>query len=122
MREMICICCPMGCRLTVEKTADGYSVTGNTCPRGKVYAIDEMTAPKRTICSTVRTAFPVDNGNYKTVSVKTSVSVPKELIFEALKTLGGVRLDAPVKIGDVVVKNVLGTGADFVATRNVDRA
>ena len=110
MREMICICCPMGCRLTVEKTADGYSVTGNTCPRGKVYAIDEMTAPKRMVTSSV----PVDNGNYKTVSVKTSVSVPK--------TLGGVRLDAPVKIGDVVVKNVLGTGADFVATRNVDRA
>ena len=118
MREMICICCPMGCRMTVEKTADGYSVTGNTCPRGKVYAIDEMTAPKRMVTSSV----PVDNGNYKTVSVKTSVSVPKELIFEALKTLGGVRLDAPVKIGDVVVKNVLGTGADFVATRNVDRA
>lgn len=118
MREMICICCPMGCRLTVEKTADGYSVTGNNCPRGKAYAIDEMTAPKRMVTSSV----PVDNGNYKTVSVKTSVSVPKELIFEALKTLGGVRLDAPVKIGDVVVKNVLGTGADFVATRNVDRA
>ena len=118
MREMICICCPMGCRMTVEKTADGYSVTGNTCPRGKAYAIDEMTAPKRMVTSSV----PVDNGHYKTVSVKTSVSVPKELIFEALKTLGGVRLDAPVKIGDVVVKNVLGTGADFVATRNVDRA
>lgn len=118
MREMICICCPMGCRLSVEKTADGYSVTGNTCPRGKAYAIDEMTAPKRMVTSSV----PVDGGNYKTVSVKTSVSIPKELIFESLAALSGVSLTAPVKIGDVVVKNVLGTGADFVATRNVDKA
>ena len=118
MREMICICCPMGCRMTVEKTADGYSVTGNTCPRGKAYAIDEMTAPKRMVTSSVS----VENGNYKTVSVKTSVSVPKELIFDSLATLNGVKLVAPVKIGDVVVKNVLGTGADFIATRNVDKA
>lgn len=47
MTELICICCPMGCRMTVEKTADGYSVTGNTCPRGKKYAVEEMTAPDR---------------------------------------------------------------------------
>lgn len=118
MREMICICCPMGCRLSVEKTADGYSVTGNACPRGKAYAVDEMTAPKRMVTSSV----PVENGNYKTVSVKTSVSIPKELIFESLATLSGISLAAPVKIGDTVVKNVLGTGADFVATRNVDKA
>ena len=118
MREMICICCPMGCRMTVEKTADGYSVTGNTCPRGKAYAIDEMTAPKRMVTSSV----PVENGNYKTVSVKTSVSIPKELIFDSLAALSGVKLTAPVKIGDAVVKNVLGTGADFVATRNVEKA
>ncbi len=118
MREMICICCPMGCRLSVEKTADGYSVTGNTCPRGKAYAIDEMTAPKRMVTSSV----PVKGGNYKTASVKTSASIPKELIFDSLKTLGGITLTAPVKIGDVVVKNVLGTGIDFVATRSVDKA
>jgi len=104
--------------MTVEKTADGYSVTGNTCPRGKAYAIDEMTAPKRMVTSSV----PVENGNYKTVSVKTSVSIPKELIFDSLAALSGVKLTAPVKIGDVVVKNVLGTGADFVATRNVEKA
>ena len=118
MQEMICICCPMGCRMTVEKTADGYSVTGNTCPRGKTYAIDEMTAPKRMVTSSVA----VTGGNYHTVSVKTSVALPKELIFEALDTLKGVTLTAPVKEGEVVVKNVLNTGVDFVATREVEKA
>ena len=117
MRDMICICCPMGCRMTVEKTAEGYLVTGNTCPRGKAYAIDEMTAPKRMVTSSV----PVTGGNYKMVSVKTAVSIPKELIFKALDSLKGVRMTAPVKEGDVVVRNTAGSGVDFIATRNVDK-
>jgi hypothetical protein CLOST_1949 len=116
--EMICICCPMGCRMTVEKTADGYSVSGNTCPRGKAYAIDEMTAPKRMVTSSVA----VSGGNYKTVSVKTASAIPKELIFRALDTLKGVRLAAPVKEGDVIVKDILGCGVDFIATRSVEKA
>lgn len=107
----------MGCRMTVEKTADGYKVTGNTCPRGKAYAIDEMTAPKRMVTSSV----PVSGGAYKTVSVKTATSIPKELIFKALDTLKGVKLFAPVAEGDVVVKNILGCGVDFVATRAVEK-
>lgn len=118
MQELICICCPMGCRLTVEKTENGYSVTGNTCPRGKAYAIDEMTAPKRTVTSSV----PVTGGNYHAVSVKTSAPIAKELIFKALATLKGVTLSAPVSEGDVVVKNVLGSGVDFIATREVEKA
>ena len=118
MKELTCIGCPRGCTLKIERDGDGWSVTGNTCPRGREFAVSEMTAPKRMVTSSV----PVDNGNYKTVSVKTSVSIPKELIFESLAALNGVKLTAPVKIGDAVVKNVLGTGADFVATRNVEKA
>ena len=58
MKELTCIGCPRGCTLKIERDGDGWSVTGNTCPRGREFAISEMTAPKRTICSTVRTAFP----------------------------------------------------------------
>ncbi len=116
MNEMICICCPLGCRMTVEKTADGYAVTGNTCPRGKVYAIDEMTAPKRMVTSSVR----VTGGNYSMVSVKTSASLPKELIFDSLSALKKVSLTAPVKEGDVVLANAANSGVDFVATRDVE--
>ena len=117
MTEMICICCPMGCRMTVEKTESGYAVTGNTCPRGKTYAIDEMTAPKRMVTSSVL----VTGGNFGTVSVKSSSPLPKEKIFDALETLKGVVLSAPVKEGDVVVKNVLGSGVDFISTRDVEK-
>lgn len=58
MKQLVCIGCPRGCRLTIDEKDGEYIVTGNTCPRGKEFAISEMTAPKRTICSTVKTAFP----------------------------------------------------------------
>lgn len=117
MAEMICICCPFGCRMTVEKTADGITVTGNTCPRGKQYAIDELTAPTRNVTSSVF----VTGGDYKTVSVKTDKPIAKELIFKALDTLKGVTVTAPVAIGDVIIENVLGTSVSFVATRSVSK-
>lgn len=58
MKELTCIGCPRGCTLKIERDGDGWSVTGNTCPRGREFAVSEMTAPRRTICSTVRTSFP----------------------------------------------------------------
>ena len=111
--NMICIVCPMGCPLTVEKTADGWSVRGNTCPRGEKYAIAECTAPTRTLTSIV----PVRGADM--VSVKSAAPLPKEKIFDCVKVLSGVTLDAPVRIGDIVVRDILGTGVDIVATGDV---
>ena len=115
MREMICICCPMGCRLPVEKTADGYSVTGNTCPRGKAYAIDEMTAPKRTICSTVRTAFP----DAPVLPVRVSADIPKDRIFDVMDAIRAVTVTERIARGDVVIPDVLGLGVDVIATSSL---
>ena len=115
--NLICICCPLGCQMNIEKTNDGFVVTGNTCPRGKDYAIAEMTAPTRMITSSV----PVKGGKTdKMVSVKTSQPIAKELIFKAVSTLSGVVATAPIKEGDVIVKDVLGTGVDFIATREIE--
>ena len=117
MREMICICCPMGCRLTVEKTADGYSVTGNTCPRGAKYAHQEFINPMRTVTSSVF----VSGGKLNMCSVKTANVIPKSMIPQALKAIRACRIEAPVAIGDVVIKDICSTGVDLVATRNVDK-
>lgn len=117
MREMICICCPMGCRLTVDDSdLQNIQVSGNTCKRGEQYAKDEVTAPKRMITSIV----PVAGGTHATVPVKTSQPVPKEKIFQALACLKGLHLRAPIAEGQVIVSDVLGTGADFIATKRVD--
>lgn len=108
--KTICIMCPMGCPLTVERTEKGVEVTGNTCKRGLEYGIQEFTAPKRVVTSLVN----AENG--KVVSVKTSTLIDKGLIFKVLDELKCVKLSSPVKIGDVIILNVCGSGADIIAT------
>ena len=114
-RNMTCIVCPMGCQLTVElENGEVKSVSGNTCPRGKQYAIDECIHPMRTITSTART----ENG--EVIPVKTDRTVPKELMFECMKEINKAVVKLPARIGDVAVENILGTGANVVVTANMD--
>ncbi len=118
IKEMICISCPMGCLLTVDDSdKNNIKVSGNTCPRGVVYGINEVTAPKRMVTGSVETT----GSDTKWVSVKTSEPVPKEQIFQCLEIIRTITAAAPVKIGDVLYKNVCGSGADIVATRNADK-
>lgn len=115
-RELICINCPLGCPLTVE--LDGtevVKVSGNTCPRGAAYAKKEVTDPTRIVTSIVR----VEGGKSEMVSVKTQKDIPKDKIFDCIKALKGVTVEAPIFIGEVIVANAAGTGVDFIATKNV---
>jgi len=114
--NLICIGCPLGCPLTVEMEGNEVkTVTGNTCPRGVAYAQKELTNPTRIVTSTVRVA----GGKLAMVSVKTESDIPKDKIFECVKALKDVEVIAPVKIGDVIVENVAGTGVNIIATKNV---
>ncbi len=115
-RELTCIGCPMGCALTVEmKDGEVLSVTGNTCKRGAEYARKEVTHPTRIVTSSVY----VSGGEIPMVSVKTRQDIPKEKIMEIMSCLEDIRVNAPVKIGDVVLSDVCGTGVDIIATKNV---
>ena len=118
-RELICIGCPLGCMLTVEMN-DGavVNVTGNTCPRGKVYAEKEVTNPTRIVTSSVR----VKGGDRVSVSCKTKSDIPKSKIFDVARALRDVEVAAPVAIGDVLVEDVAGTGVQIVATSHADLA
>lgn len=117
-RELICIGCPMGCALDVTlDNGQVVDVKGNTCPKGKSYAEKECTNPTRIVTSTVR----VKNGEIAAVSVKTEADIPKGKIFECVEELKKVVVDAPVKIGDVVAKNVAGTGVNMIATKVVEK-
>ena len=116
-RKLTCIGCPMGCPLTVVMNGkEVVSVTGNTCKRGDVYARKEVTDPTRIVTSTVR----VSGGIIHMVSVKTKEDIPKDKIFECVRALKGIRVPAPVHIGDIILKNVADTGVDIVATKNVE--
>ena len=114
--NLICIGCPLGCPLTVEmEGSEVKAVSGNTCPRGDAYARKELTYPTRIVTSTVRVA----GGRLAMVSVKTASDIPKGKIFDCVKALKDVEVKAPVKIGDVIVENVAGTGVNIIATKNV---
>ena len=115
-RELVCIRCPLGCMLSVKMEGNKVmNVSGNTCPRGKEYAENEVTNPMRMVTSTVK----VTGGNRETVSCKTKRDVPKAKIFDVVRGLKEVTVEAPVKIGDVLVENIAGTGIAIVATANV---
>ena len=114
-RELICIGCPMGCPMTVEmENGEVLSVKGNTCKRGDIYARKEVTNPTRIVTSTVR----VSGGIRPVVAVKTANDIPKAKIFEVMKDINKVHAEAPVKIGDVLLENVAGTGVNVIATGN----
>lgn len=114
-KQLVCIGCPLGCNLNVTIEADEIAVTGNTCPRGADYAKKEMTDPRRIVTSTVR----VTGGHLACVSVKTESDIPKEKIFDCVRALREIELPAPVKIGQIVLENVAGTGVNVVATKNI---
>ena len=115
-RDLTCIGCPLGCALTVEmENNEVVSVTGNTCKRGDVYARKEVTHPTRIVTSTVR----VENGEIAMVSCKTQNDIPKEKIFDIMKEINKVTVKAPVKIGDVLINDVAGTGVNVIATKDV---
>ena len=116
MNNIICTLCPKGCHLSVD--LENKTVTGNGCVRGKFYGISELTAPMRTLTSTVK----IDGAICRRCPVKSSAEVPRELVPEIMKLLDGVLLTAPVALGDVVLKNVLDTGADVVITRSMIKA
>ncbi|MBQ8432543.1 MAG: DUF1667 domain-containing protein [Clostridia bacterium] len=112
-RELTCIVCPKGCPMKV--TLEGkeiLTIEGFTCPRGKQYAIDECTHPMRTLTSTVRTS----GGGV--VAVKTDRAIPKELMFDCMQVINKTVATLPVRVGDVLVSNLLDTGANLIVTAN----
>ena len=114
MKELICIVCPNGCHLQVDE-ASGYAVSGNQCPRGAEYGRTELLHPTRVLTSTVR----LHGGTYARVPVKTDRAIPKEQLLPAVRLLDTVDITAPVTVGQVLVPDLLGTGANLIDTRTV---
>ena len=113
--KTICINCPKGCELEVAKMADGtVAVSGNACPRGEEYGRNELVNPTRMVTGLVRVA-----GMRKPLPVKTKTAVPKGKIDAVLFAMHQTTVQLPVKIGDVVIPDVAGTGVDVTATANM---
>ena len=104
-KNLICICCPMGCHLKVN--IEENKVSGNGCKRGIDYGISEITNPVRVITTTVK----VKEGELPVL--------PKELNFKCMEELKKLEVVAPVSVGEVILKDILGTGIDIVSCRDI---
>ena len=115
-KNIICVACPMGCGITVEiaDNGDSLSVTGNPFTRGDTYARAECTNPVRSLATTVK----VDGGIHNVVPCKSAGSLPKDKIMECMEIINNAQAKAPVKLGDILVENILGTGINIVATNH----
>lgn len=119
IRTLTCISCPLGCTLRVELDEGSLiKIEGNRCPRGASYAREEVIDPKRVLSTSVR----VVGGDYPLVSVRTDRPIPKRLLLEAMKQIRTLIVEAPIEIGQVVIADLLNTGANVVATRVVRSA
>ncbi|WP_411676709.1 DUF1667 domain-containing protein [Caproicibacter sp.] len=114
-KEITCIGCPMGCRMTAEvENGKILSVEGYSCNVGKKYAQEELTVPKRMVTSLAHV-----RGSSRPLPVRTSAPIEKSKIFDCLREIRACEITPPVKIGDVIISHVCGTQADIVATREV---
>ena len=139
MSEMICITCPLGCHLSIQRISETeISVTGNRCSRGESYAREELLHPKRVVTGTCRVLrSPLAAGGMlgsrkagseasaslyapRRVPLRTTAPFPKQRIPELLELISLLALPIPVRRGDVLVRDALGTGIDLIATRTIE--
>lgn len=116
IEEVTCIRCPIGCTVLVEVRPDGDAEyrEGAACARGREYAVAEATVPVRSVATIVNVP-----GCGEPLSVKTSDPVPKELVADAVRAMKAARIELPVRVGDVILPDVCGTGVSAVATKSL---
>lgn len=114
IKNLTCIVCPLGCAMTAQMDDDKIvSISGNTCKRGESYARAELTDPRRTLTTTMR----VKGGGL--VSVKSKDPLPKGKLFDCMSVINAWAAQAPVEIGDVLIKEIMGLGVDIIATSRI---
>ena len=111
VQELICIVCPKGCHIKV----DGENISGYTCLRGLSYAKQESVNPLSTITSTVL----IEGEDNLVCPVKTSHEIPKKEIFNVMKVINKIKAKRPIKMNEVLIKNVLNLGVDIISTKEI---
>jgi len=114
--NITCILCPIGCEIRIN-TKELIILDGAKCKKGIEYSKNEVLNPKRILT----TSILVKNGILPLVSVKTSKPIPKDKIFKILEIIKKTSVNAPIKIGEIIIKNILDTGSDIIATKTIKK-
>lgn len=116
-KVLTCIGCPKGCQITVKKFANGEIQAENySCKRGEKYAIQEYKNPTRILTTTVK----VKGGQLPLIPVRSSEPIPKGKLIDCMDVIANKSVKAPIKMGDIVIPDILDLNIDIVASRNLD--
>jgi CxxC motif-containing protein len=115
--NMTCIICPEGCKMEVLVKGRGVDVSGHKCKKGPLFAADEVLNPQRILTTTME----IESEDVHRIAVRSSAGVPKDKLVEMIGLLRKTRLCAPVKMGDVIIADILGSGANIIASSSVDK-
>ncbi|MHA1521038.1 MAG: DUF1667 domain-containing protein [Promethearchaeota archaeon] len=116
-REIICVVCPNSCRLTVWKDSeDKVQITGNQCSRGLTYGENEYLHPVRMVITTMR----IEDAPFAVIPVRSEEPIPKPLIIQAIKLINKSKCRSPVKMGDILIENILDTKINIIASRSME--
>ena len=114
--SLICIGCPLGCLLDVEEMGEGaWKTKGYQCKKGKEYGVQEVTDPRRMVTTTVA----IRGAHWARLPVRSTAEVPKDLVIDFARALPSLCVQSPVKVGQILMENVIGTGVDVMATRSM---
>lgn len=117
-KHFTCVICPIGCEIDVElKDGDVVSTEGSKCAKGKEFVSQELEEPMRILTTTIR----MKGAKWAMLPVRTDKPIPKRLLFSVIEDLASIELLAPVKMSDVIIRDIAGTDANIVATRNMKR-
>ncbi len=114
-KDIRCIICPTGCLVHVENVNGELIIEGHSCNRGEEYAREEFVAPKRILTTTMQ----VEEGFLPLVPVRSDKPLPKEKLEDTLKEIAKTKIKAPIKMGDVLIENVLGLDINIIASRDL---
>ena len=114
-KDIRCIVCPTGCLVHVENVNGELIIEGHSCKRGEEYGREEFIAPKRILTTTIR----VENGFLPLIPVRSDIPIPKEKLQETLRKIAITRVKAPIKMGDVLIKKVIGLDVNIIASRDL---
>ena len=118
-KDITCIVCPIGCKILIKTNGKNFEILkGSKCKRGTEYARNEALDPRRMLTTSVL----VNNGEWPLVSVKSLKPVPKDKIFTVLKEIKQTKINAPVKSGQIIIKNIANTNIDIVATKSIRKS
>ncbi len=117
-KHFTCVICPIGCEIDVElQDSNVVSIEGSKCAKGKEFVSQELKEPMRILTTTIR----MKGAKWAMLPVRTDKPIPKRLLFMVMKELQNIELKAPVQMSDVIIRDIAGTGANILATRNMKK-